>query len=632
MAEKQQRKINTAQLYPEPHFLHYCTVDENSVSRKIGREIAPSFLQACENDGLIQPLHVEDQKQKNQQTGEEAMVPMKFYSPFQIFLVSILSKNIIGDDGLLRDVSFVDLKYQNEQKTRYVAWGDWSAFNVEHEKNATTPPLGINHFVFAEDFHNFLRLLHSLEPLDYYKNYEYYDRDKIRLYRGAPELRYDLAPFRNDKKLLEKYSLNADKLKIIINTVGYYALNIDPLEEWYYYLQKHPQRRRDELKGLASVAQDLYGLCNILTEVIEIVTGKKLPPFLEYIHADLPSPRTKRNEYADGEDIAAIRAAHVRLLEWIERNKDFLTRIITLRGNERLVGIVDSIKEIEPELEDFQKKYGDVRYTGSYRMIHPSELKLADLDEVTKKYAEMFMKSHEDRKGHHDDEDDEDGEDLDFYGSDVTQAIAMRLGDLKRKVSDRAYAISQGLYPEEYRIDEEKRQATNKFQVEYFTKLKDEPDSRIKHVQFWQKTLPEFQKVYEDEKKAVDRLMAELNGIGNATRLAFCAKCRKNTVVLHQQHNDGKISREAICDDCISKTTDLQSIKKGEWRCEWATEKGDLCNTLLYKFVYNNILNSNLQHSSPTKITLEYGQAQVEITCPKCRNKTVGEIDWGWLP
>ncbi len=628
--KKPERKINTKQLYSEQGFIGYCMSDERTMTKKLGAEISPAFLLACENDGLIKPLHTEEQKQ-TLPTGEVVNL-VKFYSPFQIFMVSVLCKNIVDENGLLRDIKITDLEYQKEHKTRYIGWGDWMGFNVDREKNGSLPPPhGINHFSFAKDFHNFLKLLHSLENLDRYK---YYDPDKMRLYQNAPQLQYDLTPFRDNKKLLSEYSLWVEKLKVILKNVGYYALNIDPLEEWYYYIQRHSQQRRDEFKGLASVAQDLYALCNIITEIIEIVSGKKLPPFVEFIHSDFLSFRSKKNEYATGDDIVAIKGTHAKLLAWIKKNRKILERIALLKGNEGLMDMVNSVKKIGVELDDFEKRYGDVRYVGSYRTLVPSDIKVEDLDEDTKKYLEMFRRNRLMNRIESDDDSEEEDADepMDFSGAEITHAIMDRLGDLKRKVSDSAYGISNAFNQENYRIENEKRMAEIKLQMEYFSSIKEGENPQTKHIVFWKDVMPKARKVFEDEMKSVDLLKAQLHGIGQATWIVFCAECRKRPVVLHQQHWDRKISDEAICDECLSKIKDLQSIKGGEWYCGYADEKGRICNTRLYKFAYNNILNTNLQNTSAPKITLDYGRIQVEIACPKCRKKTLAEIDWGWLP
>lgn len=118
--------IRKENLLPEDSFIHYCLRDELD-GQKLRKRITPEFLRAAEKDGLIVPLCVEKQKRKKDETEEE--VDVRFYSPFQIYLVAGLIENDIDEDGVLRDPENKD--WQKQQNTRYIKWGGWSAFNAD---------------------------------------------------------------------------------------------------------------------------------------------------------------------------------------------------------------------------------------------------------------------------------------------------------------------------------------------------------------------------------------------------------------------------------------------------------------------------------------------------------------------
>jgi hypothetical protein len=105
-------------------------------------------------------------------------------------------------------------------------------------------------------------------------------------------------------------------------------LYIDPMEQWFNYIHKHPTLRKDEFKGMASVAQEMYNICDIAKELVETVEQKELPPLLEFIRSDFGYVnRDKINSYAEGEDILAIKKAHENLTKWIKKNTKYLNAL-----------------------------------------------------------------------------------------------------------------------------------------------------------------------------------------------------------------------------------------------------------------------------------------------------------------
>lgn len=598
------RTTNIDQLYTQDAFLSFCNDDHfNSYGKKLGVKITPEFLMACEKDDFIVPVYVQDK--------------VKYYSPFQIFLVAELCHNIVDVDGFLRDVEMMDLAYQTEHKTRYVNWGGQSAFNINNrvtEKDTKSKIL--NQFTLMKDFNNFVKLLHTFQTARGTNNWDY---EKQRLYRHAPQIQFDFSGELDLKKILKEYKLNIAKLKMLIKVVGNFALHIDPMEQWFNYIHKHPTLRKDEFKGMASVAQEFYNICDIAKELVEAVEQKELPPFLEFIKSDFGyTDRDKLNSYADGEDILAVKKANEQFIAWVKKNTKYLNGMFDKHPEWQKVNFVKMVKDLRGKLDDFHTRYGDVRYIGNYRTIHPSEKKVDELDPETKRYVQMFMKSNNIPE--------------DELQIEISQAISSRLNDLQREVSSMAHNISKLLENDIYRIEREKQMSVGPIQEKYNKQNEgSKTDQGLLASLFWREYLPKEQKIFDIELEKIERLKSELYSFAKETRLVFCAKCREKHVVIHQLHYDEKLSNEAICDDCIS-TKELGTIKSGEWKCEHVNHKNETCGQMLYKFAHNNILSSILKNTANAKVTLNYGQIEIEISCPKCREKSRQVVEWGWLP
>lgn len=621
--KKKTREIKLDQLCDERSFLSFCNDDQRgNHGKRLGMEITHEFLVACEKDGFILPLLIRTEARTID--GKEAQVEVKYYSPFQIFLVTELCKNVIDEDGYLRDLALMDADYQKQQKTRYINWGGHMAFNIDNEKTESgNPPNMISHFTLMKNFHNFLRLLHTFDTFDNTRNDDYVRR---RLYRNAPKLQFDFKELSAD--LLSEYDTNTDKIKTIFKIIGNIALSIDPLEEWFNYVHRHEIMRKDELKGLAGVAQELYNFCDILREVVETVDGKKLPPFLEFVKSDFGyHDREKMNKFAEGEDIVAIKKANEHLIEWLIKNKEFIDGVFAKHPEWEKIDFLDLANKTRITLDDFHTRYGDIRYVGAYRTMYPSDKKVEELDDATKRILDMYTRSRL-----HNQKDEEDDYEVDIQ-MEISQAISSRLSDLERDVVAVAYKLSDLFQSDISRVEGEKRMSVGPLQQEYFKdrEHKDDPNPGLTNSLFWREFLPKGQKKYDDEMETLGHKRSELGQIWREAGFVFCAKCRAKKVVLHQLHLDEKFSTEAICDDCI-ESKDLQSIKSGEWHCEHNNEKGELCNTMLYKFAHNNILNTTTLSTSVAKIQLNYGQMEIEVSCPKCRKKSSKMVEWGWLP
>jgi hypothetical protein len=76
----QTRTIHIDQLYTQDAFLSFCNDDRASgYGNKLGVKITPEFLVACEKDDFLVPVYLDK--------------GIKYYSPFQIFIVAELCQN-----------------------------------------------------------------------------------------------------------------------------------------------------------------------------------------------------------------------------------------------------------------------------------------------------------------------------------------------------------------------------------------------------------------------------------------------------------------------------------------------------------------------------------------------------------
>lgn len=616
--------IRKEHLLSEDSFIHYCRRDRLD-GRKLHDRVTSEFLRAAEKDALIVPLHIEKQKRKQGEVEEE--VDVRFYSPFQIYLVAALVGNDIDEDGFLRDPE--NKEWQKQQGTRFINWGGWSAFNVEsfQKKRGEEPDQLGNHFTVADEFHRTLHLIQGLEEESRFN----ISREKQRFLTGQPALVYNLDPVRTGgAAYMQQYDLDAKKLKRVIANVGYLASHIDPLERWFYYVRRHPQFRRDQLKGAAAISQDLYGFCDIAYDLMEIAFGEKLPPLPDLLHPDIKPYLMERAEYASGEDIKAIGVAFANLRKWISDNTDLVEELRPTIEREK---VDETLSKLEARISDYEKRYGDRRYVGSIRRFGPESLKLTDLDEETKFWAQNMLQqrlAHEEENRTVGDREKEQ-----MLAHEIAFAIERALDGLGRAVADVAYKIAEATWPLHHKAEREK-EMSHIPALQAFGKQvpRTDPDYARKHHEFWSKGMKEYEKPFQDKMDRVDRARSELHGIGGQTRLVLCAACRKNPVQRHYAHVDRQITHEAVCDACFESekqkamsgsAEDRKKMKYAEWHCDYCGTK------VLLKFAVGNTISVTTLNNVPIQVTLKYGQMELQAQCPECKETSERPIDWGWL-
>ena len=603
-------KIKKEQLLSKEAFIRYCISDEASIHTTTKLDIDQKFLKAAEKDGFIKPLLRLKEKVK-QRDGTEKLETVNYYSPFQIYLVLELSKNIVDDDGYLRSPSHLD--WQKEKGFRWVSWGGGGMSLTIDRKRQWKRNIKFaseNLPLFCDYFHRFLAFIHSFEL----KPNHLREIEERRFFSRLPSLAYNFEPLKdNGVKLLKSYKLNIKILNLIRKEVAELATRIDPLEHWYYYIKRHPQFRKDLLKGDAALAQELYRIYDLLTTIVEVVTGKKTKPLFEFLYEDFQDHPflIPKVDYLHGEDVKALQFAIRQFKEWSKkkRNKFFVTK-----------EIMEKLNAVEKKIKDYEQRYGDRSYAGSIRTIEAEEkIKLEDLDKETKKDVESTLNQVKEQKMKIE------------LGQEIARAIQLRLSKLKWELQDIFWDVRRKLQKKENEWWQKEQNFHNYFWMANRKKLAELP--REEQLKLSRK---EYDKIVKKAKEWKQRGEEFANSVSRYADLVFCKVCRKNPIQLHNNNlNMWEFARLRICDVCLNtisrKSLNIseegwKKIKEGEWNCEYCGER------TLYKFAQNNLFSLWTKNKIPIKVELVYGKIILEGKCPKCGRVNQRVIDWGWLP
>lgn len=652
---KEERPIIKEQLLKEDRFIEYCNFDAYR-KRKLGTLINLDFLRAIENEGLLSPLL----KQKETTTthdGKEEKITVNYYSPFQIFMVAILSRNVV-DSGHLRSPD--TLEWQKQEGHHFISWGESSAFNTKLIKDKKE----LNYFSLYKFFHNFLRLLHSLEQT---RDYDYIKQNRQRYFSSEyPHLNFDFRLVeKNIIKILSIYKLDIEKLNKIRAHVGLFANEIDPLGQWYYYLEKHPQTRKDQLKGAAILAQELYRLCDLIVDTVEMATGEKQKPLLDFLHPDIKPFGIENIEYATGTDFNAIEGSLKQMKVWIANKKNLKLVDETLNKlsqdeQSEVKNKIESLKKIEEDLKEFEQRYGKRHYQSGIRNVtYEEDINLNDLDAQSKRAVESLISQHKniaDKDGgkrlvtsYEEIEEQlkkkiitfEDAVRLDIeteLKSNISLAIELRLGDIQRNLWSAIHSVPRSFFRARDSLREQWDDENEKLWGEFYannppqqetkasgkTRYTEPYQERIK--KFTKKILPKALLHIDKRIELLKNKELEVGKIAKFSGLMLCLKCRENPVQLHYGQNDGQVVSDPICDNCL-KEEDLQSTTISSLDC-------DFCGRSLVRFANKNRISDLIKNTARLSLALEYGRLKVIVKCPNsdCKQENQKYLDWGWLP
>ena len=590
---------------------------------KLHMRVEKNFLTAMETDGFLKPLLIVEQPVR-QNDGSTKIQPVHYYSPFQIYIVLQLSSNIINDEGKIesRDSKMM----QNQQHvTRYISWGYGGAmsFNINNKKEQKGPSGWPSELMLCDHLYNFLRMLHTFDLTPRYS--ENWKPERTRYYTRQPDFQFNFNISKEDsKKLLKRFKLNVEKIETLRTIIGQTALIIDPLEKWYPFFKRLPQWRKDELKGEALLVQELYGFCEVIADFLEIVSGARPQELAEKVYSGFLL-NDKHHEYARGTDIEAVRLAASKLKTWMtnKKNSNFVNEI---SGSEVMAGYSQQLKQVEKQLTDYEqryKKYGAGRSVNSNGFLHTGikntgTITLDELDPQAKRMVQNFMEQLKTQ-------DAIKNETVELQ-QEIRFAIRLRLDDIQRDLSNLIHNIIQPLDSRRWQLDSEKQRGQQyTWWGEYMMSGEAPVDPAQVRTYYMEKFQPKKTAEFDDKIKSLLGASHSLEGFMDLARLVLCAYCRKNTVLLHQTHNDRRVSSEAICDSCVKdKKRSPDNVRGGEWRCP-------NCDRVIYKFANGNVLSARTQTKFPVVIELKYGQLEIEAYCPDCKIYIPETIDWGWL-
>ncbi|HQU08171.1 MAG: hypothetical protein B7X04_00010 [Parcubacteria group bacterium 21-54-25] len=591
------RKRNTdllikEQLLPEFSFIGYCDDDNANKYSTSKRYLDSQFIHAAIDEGLLTPLYSAEGLAR-QPDGSQKIGMVDYYSPLQFYIVTELRLNAV-QNGVLWSPDSIDWYPDKpmEERPRYVAWGSGMAFGARKKddpgRNKTDDFL-FNPYAFTSQFDDFLRFIHTTPLKD---RYAVTDED-IDIFARAPVFDHDLSKIPSLPEELKKYGLDAKKLEILRANVGRAAAVIDPLELWYYYVKRHPGQRKSLLKGDAHVAQRLYRLYDLITDVWERVTGETPKPFLEFTQGELISGYlTPRVEYLHGTDVQAMRHSIVGFKNWVG-----------VRGNGKYVTpqIQEALTTITAELDEYEKRYGDRSYGGSYRVRKDGGIRYDQLDDVSKQLFDQW------RKQSRDEED----------WSIIESIIDHRLDEIQRSL----LTVYRGVHSQLNAITLDAWEAHKNIGHHFWPKHAGLPrNEAMALLQQESKKLMDHAKKSQEKEREFGRA---LSGIG----LAFCKVCRTRPVQLHVDSNrHGFESQPSICDECVREKKEApDNIKNAEWRCP-------NCDSVICKFVHGNTLSGRMLNTAPFIIELKYGSLSISAKCPGCKQDLDRQVEWGWLP
>lgn len=577
------------QLMNRRQFLYFC--NESYVGDQKRLNVTEEFLDAAEKDELIVPLATEELVD-----GEKNVTTEKYYSPHQLFLATGLRKNIVKENRL----SSAEQMVWGPGNYRTILWGESYGYTVDAD---TGKPIEKTLSMYdvpsvADNFHKFVKLLHT-QPL--HNRYDYIDYDKRRDFTMAPEIRFNLSQLgKKPAATMKEFDLNIEQLNTLRASIANIATKIDPLEYWYDYVNRHPQFRKDKFKGDALLAQELYITERIVSDVVEMFSGKKQRSMNEFLYegARFKPYLIPEVSYANGTDAKAFQHCIDETKKWLEVPKNLLTAPD---------GAVDRLTAIDLELKEFTKLYGDRSYlSGVPRPVDMDNIPLDDLDNETRRFAEEDLS----------DIPLEDPNYQQEYEMAVGQAISARLTFMRSDIWTAIDRIRAGLV-------EGKRIAERDYQnAQFITMPEDERNSLFIESKKWEERLNEFSKVFNDYS------------------LVYCQNCRENPVELHYENGDQQVSHDPLCDACFKKIADgaLEMTREdwrkthdGEWRCDYCVDPNSGESPVLYKFAQRNVISLQSVSQVPVKIQLDYGQVTLEAKCKKCGTKQRRKVDWGWV-
>lgn len=584
------RPLIKEQLLPEFAFVGYCNSDDANKYTSRAKTIDIQFVRAARDEGLLTPLYSAEGPAR-QPDGSLKNEIVDYYSPLHFFIVTQLRKNIVLN-GRLWDPETVEWYPEKpmEERPRFISWGGGFSFSprdVDDPARKKSDDVLFNAYLFTATFDALLRFIHATPLKDKYQM----PIDESDMFESVATFNHDLTAVVSLPDELKQYRLDAKKLNFLRTHVAQAAAVIDPLELWYYYIDRHPNSKKSFLKGDTRVAQKLYKIYDLITDVWERVTGEESKPLLELAAGELGGGYlTPRTEYLHGTDVQAMWHSIEGFKAWSR-----------IRGNGKYVTaeIREALAKAVTDLDDFEKRYGDRSYGGSYRIREDHGVRSDQLDNASKTRFDQW------RLQRHDAEDWEAVEDvIDYRINEIQRSLSTvyhTVGERLRSITSEAWGM-----PEHF---------SRTFWMQHSDLSRTE---RMEQLQKETRRLTTHARACEEKEREFGRAIS-------STRLAFCKICRKRPIQLHADTRSFD-SQPTICDTCVKEKKEFpDNTKDAEWKCP-------SCHAVICKFVHGNTLSGRMLNKAPFVIELTYGSLTIRAKCPKCNEDLERQVDWGWLP
>lgn len=543
------------------------------------------------------PLHSAEGNVR-QPDGSQKIGIVDYYSPFHFYIVTELCHNTLlnGELWYSESIDWYPEK-QIKDRPRYIAWGSGMGFHAREINDIArnkTDDYVTNPYALVAMLDSFLRFIHTTPLMERHAIPD----ESIDIFANAPVFDHDLSAIKLLPETLKKYQLNVKKLQILRMNIGRAAAVIDPLELWHYYVERHPGVKKSLLKGDAQIAQRLYKIYNLVTEVWERTTNDKALPLLDFIGGEFGGGYlTPKAEYLHGVDVKAMRQSIDAFNHWSleKRHKKFVTPEIR-----------QALSRTTAELDDYEKRYGDRGYGGNYRVRKDEGISYDKLDDSAKKFFDQVRAQ----------SNDDDWEIISWAIENHLDDIQRSLSAVYRSVSEQLRAITSEAWDTHQNLG-------NNFWREHSELSQQEKMVLIQK---------ESQRLLDIAKKCQEKEREFWKTVSNVG-LAFCKACRQRPIIIHDDSRGfGLQSQPSICDGCVQEAREsekLKNLKHTEWKCI-------RCGERLYKFFHDNTLSDLLFNRANSAIvaTLLYGKLRVEVRCPNkdCQELNVREIESGWLP
>ena len=404
-----------------------------------------------------------------------------------------------------------------EERPRFISWGGGFSFSprdVGDPARKKSDDVLFNVYLFTATFVALLRFIHTTPLKDKYQM----PIDESDIFESVATFDHDLTAI---VSLLDELKQCSSMRRNSISSrthVAQAAAIIDPLELWYYYVDRHPSPKKSLLKGDARVAQKLYKIYNLITDVWQRVTGEESKPLLELVAGEIGSGYlTPRTEYLNGTDIQAMRQSIDAFTAWSH-----------VRGNGKYVTtqIREALAKTVTDLDDFEKRYSDRSYGGSYRIREDHGVQRDQLDDISKTRFDQWRLQRDDVE----------------EWETIEDVIDYRINEIQRALSTVYHTVGT--------------------QLRNITTAAWDMPKHFNHT-FWMQhpvlSQAERMKVFQKESKrltaharACQEKEREFWGAVSSTRLAFCKICRKRPIQLHTDSNrHGFESQPTICDECV---------------------------------------------------------------------------------